>query len=236
MVDFNVSDFKMLEVAPRVQPDTRAITELVMNGVKAQENVYGPVFTVKVIDYALRLISSQIGEEKPEDIKTLDQLTEYLLSKEGKFPPYWVVLWAQFKTEKKFEGYRGAGTRLMDMGISKRVIDSNGDLRSDLIKIDVENVLSKLRQTTIEMKVAPLQMGYKENEDGSIDVLHRDCYFLDACQLALNEGLLKRADGRMVCGVFALVCQYLKKAAGCEWDYTIHVFDKPNCVARCFII
>ncbi|MGQ9723518.1 MAG: hypothetical protein ACUVXA_19610 [Candidatus Jordarchaeum sp.] len=234
MVDFNISDFKMFEEAPCVQPDTRAITELVMNGVKAQENMYGPVFTAKVIDYALRLISSQIGEEKP-DIKTLDQLTEYLLSKEGKFPPYWVVLWAQFKTEKKFEGHRGAGTRLMDRGISRRVMESNDDLRSDLIKIDVENVLSKLRRATIEMKVAPLQMGYKENEDGSIDVLFQDCYFLDACRLALNEGLLKRADGRMVCGVFALVCQYLKKATDREWDYTISIFDKPNCVARCFM-
>ncbi len=224
----------MLEAAPNLQPDMRAITQLITDGVKAQENVYGPVFTAKVIDYALRLVSKQIGEEKPEGITNLDQLAEYLLSKECKLPPHWILLWAVFKTEKKFEGYQGAGMRLMDMGISRKVMESTIDLEGDLS--DVGSVLSKLRRSTIEMKVAPLKMGYKENEDGSISVLHQDCYFLDACQLALNEGLLKRADGRMVCGVFSLVRQYLKRATGREWDYTISIFDKPNCVAKFFTV
>lgn len=230
------SNFKMLEVAPHPQPDTRAITELITDGVKTQENVYGPVFTAKVIDYALRLISSQIGEEKPTDITKLNQLAEYLLSKECKLPPHWILLWAVFKTEKKFEGYQGALTRLMDMGISKKVMESTNDLEGDQAKIDVENILSKLRRSTIDMKVAPLRMGYKENKDGSLEVLVQDCYFSDACQLALNEGLLKRADGRMVCGVFSLVRQYLKKGTRLEWDYTISTFDKPNCVARFFAV
>lgn len=228
-------DFKMLEAAPHPQPDTKAITELITDGVKAQENVYGPVFTAKVIDYALRLVSSQRGEEKPEGITNLDQLAEYLLSKECKLPPHWVLLWAVFKTEKKFEGYQGAGTRLMDMGISRKVMESTNELGGDS-EVDVEGVLSKLRRSTIEMKVAPLQMGYKENGDGSLSVLFQDCHFLDACQLALNEDLLKRADGRMICGVFSLVRQCLKKATGREWDYTIHVFDKPNCVAQFFTV
>ncbi|MBS7250107.1 MAG: hypothetical protein KIH08_05870 [Candidatus Freyarchaeota archaeon] len=228
------SNFKMLEAAPYSQPDTRAVTKLITDGVKVEENVYGPVFTAKVIDYALRLVSSQIGEEKPEGITNLDQLAEYLLSKECKLPPHWILLWAVFKTEKKFEGYQGAGMRLMDMGISRKVMESTNDLEGD--SVNVENIFSKLRRRTIEMKVAPLQMGYKENGDGSISVLFQDCYFLDACQLALSEGLLKRADGRMVCGVFSLVRQYLKKATGREWDYTIYKFDKPNCIAKFFTV
>jgi hypothetical protein len=229
-------DFRMLEVAPYSQPDTRTITELIINGVKAQENMYGPVFTAKVIDYALRLVSRQIGEEKPEDVRTLNQLAEYLLSKECSFPPYWILLWAVFKTEKKLEGCQGAGTRILDMGISEGVMGSGSGLEGDLVEIDLVDALVKLRRSTIEMKIAPLQMGYKENEDGSIDVLFQDCYFLDACRLALNEGLLKRADGRMVCGVFSLVRQSLKKATCREWDYTISIFDKPNCIARFFTV
>lgn len=102
MSDF-ISDFKMFEKAPYEQPDTRAITELVMSGVKEEEKVYGPVFTIKVIGYALRLVSKYSGEAPPEDINTLDQLTEYLLSKKDKFPPHWAVLWAQFVTEKSLK-------------------------------------------------------------------------------------------------------------------------------------
>jgi len=229
-----ISDFKMFERTPYEQPDTRAITELVMRGVKEEEKVYGPVFTIKVIGYALRLVSKYSGEAPPEDIKTLDQLTEYLLSKKDKFPPHWAVLWAQFVTEKKLEGARGAGTRFMNMGITQRVLESDGDVR--LKKIDIDYVLKTLHKTIVGMKVAPLEMGYKKNEDESIDILYRNCYFLDACKLALDEGLLKRQDGRMVCSIFALVCHYLKIGTGYEWDYIISKFEKPNCIAKCFMI
>ncbi len=234
MTDPEFSDFKMFEKAPYEQPDPRAITELVMRGVKEQEKMYGPVFTTKVIDYATRLVSKYSGETPPVDVKTLDQLTEYLLLKKDKFPPHWAVLWAQFKTEKKLEGARGAGTRFMEMAISRSVLESDGDVR--LKKFDIDFVLETLYKTIVDMKVAPLEMGYKKNEDESIDVLYRNCYFLEACQLASNENLLNRQDGKMVCGIFALVCRYLKIGTGHEWDYTLSKFEKPNCIAKCFIV
>lgn len=84
----------------------------------------------------------------------------------------------------------------MDMGITQRVLESDGDVR--LKKIDIDSVLKTLHKTIVGMKVAPLEMGYKKNEDESIDILYRNCYFFDACQLALDEGLLKRQDGRQV--------------------------------------
>ncbi|MFB0560373.1 MAG: hypothetical protein ACETWM_03900 [Candidatus Lokiarchaeia archaeon] len=233
MASFKISDFKMFEETTYELPDPRAFTEVIMRGVKAQEKIYGPVFSSKVINYATRLIAKQRGEEPPEDIIDLDQLTEYVISKSEKMPPYWVVLWAQFVTEKKFEGHRGAGTRFMEMGISESVMERwSGEVE----KLDIDNVLSKLRQVMVEMKLAPRRKGYKKNEDGSIDVLYRDCFLLDGCLLALGEGLLRRADGRMVCGFFGTICRFFKEATGSEWDYTIHVFDKPNCIARCFML
>jgi hypothetical protein len=233
-VSDSISDFKMFEKTPYEQPDIRAITELVMRGVKEEEKVYGPAFTAKLISYALRLLSKYSGEAPPEDIKTLEQLTEYLLTKKDKFPPHWALLWAQFVTEKKLEGARGAGTRFMNMGITKRVLESDGDVR--LKKIDIDHVLKTLHKTIVDMKVAPLEMGYKKNEDRSIDILYRNCYFSDACKLASEEGLLKRQDGRMACSIFGLVCHYLKIGTDYEWDYAITKFEKPICIAKCSMI
>lgn len=234
MSEINLSDFKMFEKTPYEQPDIRAITELVIRGVKEEEKVYGPVFTTKLIYYALRLVSKYSGETSPENIKTLDQLAEYLLSKRDKFPPHWAVFWAQFVTEKKLEGARGAGTRFMNRGITQKVLESDGDVR--LSKIDIDAVLKTLHKTIVDMKVAPLEMGYKKNDNESIDVLFRNCYFLDACKLALDEGLLKKQDGRQVCSIFGLVCHYLQIGTGCEWDYLITKFEKPICIAKCYMI
>ncbi len=233
MADFSISDFIMFEKTTYELPEPNTLTEIIMRGVKAQEKVYGPVFSAKVINYATRLIAQQRGEEPPEDIKDLDQLTKYVISKSEKMPPYWVVLWAQFVTEKKFEGHRGAGTRFMEMGISESVMERwSGEVKN----LDIDSVLSKLRLIMVEIKVAPHINGYKKNEDGSVDILYRDCYLSEACRLAIDEEILRRADGRMVCGFLGTICQFLKKATGSEWDYTIHVFDKPNCIARCFML
>ncbi len=225
----------MLKKAPYELADPRAFTEVIIDGIREEEKILGPVFTATLIKYALRAVAKLTGEETPEDIKTLDQLAEYLIPKADKYPPYYIVLWAQFVTEKKLEGHLGAGERVMDIGISKRVMASDGDLRSDLIDVDLGYVISKFHETVVDMKIAPLEMGYKKNEDGTIDVLHRDCFLLDGCQLSLAADLSKRPDGRQVCGFAASTCQYFRKATGRDWNYIVLVFDKPYCIVKCFM-
>nr|MDO8080509.1 hypothetical protein [Candidatus Freyarchaeota archaeon] len=231
-----ISGFKMFGKAPYEQVDSRVFTEVIIDGIRNEEKIYGPVFTATLIKYALRAVAKLTGEEPSKEIKTLDELAEYLISKSDKYPPYYIVIWAQFVTEKKLEGHLGAGERVMDIGISKRVMASDGDLRSELIKGDLGNVILKFYQTVVELKIAPLEMGYKKNEDGTVDVLHRDCFLLDGCQLSLNASLSKRPDGRQVCGFAASACQYLRKATGHDWDYTVLVFDKPHCIAKCYTL
>jgi hypothetical protein len=231
-----VADFKMFEKAPYEQPDSRGFTEVIIDGIKEEEKVLGKVFTATLIKYALRAAAKLSLEEPSKDIKTLDELAEYLVSKSDKYPPYYIVIWAQFVTENKLEGHLGAGERVMDMGISKKVLESDNDLRSELVKGDLGSVILKFYQNGVKLKIAPLEMGYKKNEDGTVDVLHRNCFLLDGCQLSLNSGLSKRPDGRQVCGFAAAECQYLRKATGHDWDYTLLLFDKPYCIARCFTL
>ncbi|MEM2145335.1 MAG: hypothetical protein QW279_08235 [Candidatus Jordarchaeaceae archaeon] len=232
MAVIEISDYKMLDEAPYESPDPKALTELIIRGVKAQEKIYGPVFSAKVIDYSTRLIAKQRGEEPVQDIKDLDQLAEYLLSKSDKMPPYWVVLWAQFVTEKKLEGGRGVGTRMMDTAMFEKMMENVNSANKN---VEIGELLSDYRRIMIERKIAPRKMGYKKNEDESINILYQDCYFLDACNIALHdEDILKRRNGRMACGFFGGVCLFLKKVTGSEWEYQILKFEKPNCLAKCF--
>lgn len=232
MAHIEISGFKMLEKAPYELQDHIAITKLIINGIRDEEKIYGPAFTAMFIRYALRAAAKQIGEEPREDIKTLDQLEDYLFSKVDIIRPCYIVLWAQFVTVKKFEGYQGVGERVMEVGVSQRVMN----ITSEVKKFDIDDVISKLYQTLVEIKVAPCEWGYKKNEDGSVDILCRGCYFMEGCRLSLNEALLHRPNGRMLCGTFALTCYFLKKSTGHEWDYTILEFDKPHCIAKCYMI
>ncbi|MEX2752325.1 MAG: hypothetical protein Q6366_010630, partial [Candidatus Freyarchaeota archaeon] len=59
----------------------------------------------------------------------------------------------------------------------------------------------------------------------------------DACQLASDEGLLKRADGRARCGVLGeFGCQLLKLYTSYEWDYERLEAYKPHCIVKLYLI
>jgi hypothetical protein len=232
VVSLKLSDFTMFEKAPYELPDPRAFTKLAMVGINEVEKTYGPVFTVQFIKHALSFIAQKTREKPPEDIKTLDQLAEYLISKSNKYPkPYCAVTYAQVKTENMLQGQTGAGTRVEVMSISRNVAEKQD---SDGRDFDVKEALSKIHETGIVQKIFPPELGYKKNEDGSVYLIWPKCLFMDACKLAFEEDLLKRPDGRMRCTAGEGSCQYFKIFSGYEWDYDLLEFDKPHCIYRCY--
>lgn len=227
----------MFEKAPYDKPDSRALTEAILNGIKEEERIYGPYFTSTFIKYALKGVSRITGEPQPENIKTLDQLQDYLFSKTNNLPVplHFLVLWAQFVTDKKFEGALAAGTQLMYKGVTKKVAESEGDIKQ-LQNYDVEGILTKLRKLAVDFEVAPMEFGYKINDDETIEVYHGGCFYFEGCQKSLEQNLLKRRDGSISCGATSFVCQFLKMGTKCEWDYTLLEFSKSHCIAKCFMI
>nr|MDO8082385.1 hypothetical protein [Candidatus Freyarchaeota archaeon] len=235
-MESKLSDFKMLEEAPYEMPEPRAYTELIVGSLKREEFLFGPVFTARFIKYALQFVAKKYGEEPSEDIRTLDQLKEYLISVSDKYPSACchAIQYAQVKTESKLEGSSGvAGTRLLSTGVAKSMTDR---LVIKERNVDLDAVFIKLRQISIAMKISPQKIGYKKNEDGSVLILHPTCYFLEACQEAFNEGWLKRPDGRIRCSMNGTINQYLKLATGYDWDYVVLEFDKPYCITKCFMV
>nr|MDO8082944.1 hypothetical protein [Candidatus Freyarchaeota archaeon] len=233
MNKLKISSFKMFEKAPYELPDPKALMEAQMLGFRELEKLFGPVFLTRFIKHALQFIAQKIGETPPEDIKTLDQLAEYLLSKTNKYPlPNCAFYYAQIKTENELQGRTGAAYRVGEMGFHRRYVKSpNGEERT----VDLDDIMSKLCQFAIGMKLRPKELGYKTNEDGSLDLILPNCFYKEVCRQAFDENLLKRLDGRMQCAMGSTLCQYFKLVTGYEWDYDCLEFDKPHCITRCFM-
>lgn len=164
-------------------------------------------------------------------------MKEYLISISDKLriPAYSLVIWAQLVTDKKLEGSLERGTQLMYRGIAKSLLESEDESESPL-KENADQILAKQRKLAIDIKIAPLEFGYKKNVDGSVDILHRGCFFFEGCQMSWEQGLLRRLDSRIMCGASMFICEFLKMGTGYEWDHAILEFDKSYCLVTCFPI
>lgn len=234
VTELRISDFKMFEKIPSTEPELRSYTALIVQGLGAEENIYGPVFATRLIKHASQYIAEKFGEKPPEDIKTLGQLGEYLIKlSEKHHTAYQTFLYAQFKTENELQGQTGAGTRIGSVGFYKGT-----EKKTNIEKrtVDLDNLLSTYRQTMIAMKVATQELGYKKNGDGSVDIMWPTCYFADICHFTFEEGLLKRPDGRMQCGHSAAMVQFFKLATSYDWDYDLLETYKPHCIARAYMV
>jgi hypothetical protein len=226
-------DFKMLEKAPYDLPDARVFLELIVSSSKDIEKTYGPVYITRFIKNVSRFLVQKIGEELPKDIKDMNQVKEHLVSISNKYPtPYCAAIYAALKTENELMGKSEIASRVGTKDAAKVVLKGP---RSGGRKLDVDNILSRFRKDTIALKIAHHEMGYKENEDGSIDLLWKNCFLIDVCQLAHNEGLLKRSDGTQLCEQMVASCNYFKLLTGYEWDYKLLEFGKSHCVTRCHV-
>ena len=232
MKDLEISDFIMLK-SQFEQPDPQSFVELIIGSQRKEENMYGPVFTTRFVMYALQFIAKKFGEKPPKDIKDLNQLAKHVISMCGKHPrAYNAIIYAQAKTENDLQGQIGVGIRVAAMDFSRDAVKgSNVERRT----FDVDDAISKIHQYTIAMKICPPELGYRKNEDGSVDLLTPNCYAMDGCRQAFEEGL-KRLDGRLNCGQSAFLCQFLKLISGYEWDYDLLESYKPHCLVRFCII
>jgi hypothetical protein len=222
----------MFEKAPYALPDAKALIQAQTDGIKAQEKVFGPVFTARVVSSAIEFISRRIGEKPAEEIITLDQMAKYILSKTDKYPtPYCAVMYAQHKVEKDLQGKTGALSRVGDMGWQRNFAKSQDVARRI---IDFDKIVSDLRKASVMMKLSPSEFGYRKNEYGGVDFVIPSCFYLDGCRLASEEGLLNRPDGRVHCDLGSSLCQFFKVATGYEYDYELMELHKPQCMIRYF--
>ncbi|MGQ9723378.1 MAG: hypothetical protein ACUVXA_18900 [Candidatus Jordarchaeum sp.] len=233
----DLSEFKMFEKAPYDLPDPRASTEFLLKGIEEEAKIYGPVFTAKFVKYTLEFIAQKIGETTPENIETLDELIDYLVSISDRYPtPCAAIPYAQPKTEIEFQGQTGAGSTIEAISFAKG-LKTERNANNDKQEFNIDELLKNIRDAATAIKFCPSECGYKKNIDGSIDIVFPNCPYKDGCLRAYHENLLKRPDGRLRCSPVATVCQYLAMFTNYVWDYDrLEPLYEPFCVARIYII
>ena len=233
MTETKFSDFKMFEKAPYDIPDQKVHMNAQLISFREIEKLYGPVFATLLIKYALQFIAQRIGEKPPEDIKTLDQLVNYLLSKTDKYPlPINACCYAQLKAENELQGQTGTTQRVTTTDFQRKHGKSS---ISEEININLDDIMSKLYQLGIDMKLGPKELGYRTSGNEILDLLLPDCFHRDICRQALKENLVTRTNGTMYCILGVSMCQFFKMATSYEWDYELLEFDKPQCIIRYYI-
>ncbi len=231
--EFKKAGFKFFESAPYEFPDPKGLIDANIVGLKTKESVYGPVYSKKVVKYALEFISEKTGERAAENVENLDQLAELLLSIASKYPtPYCAIVYADVRVEVELQGEVGAATRIGEMGYWRRTFTGDPMEKG----VDVERILTDMRKVAVDLKLSPKDFGYKVNSDGTTDLLLPNCYYKDACRRAFSENILRRMDGRGQCPVVSSLCQYLKMASGYDWDYDLLEFDKPHCLSKIYML
>jgi hypothetical protein len=220
----------MFEKAPYTLPDAKALIQAQLDGIKAQEKVFGPVFTVRIIASTVEFMNHKTVDPPVEEVKTLDQMAKYLLSKVSVYPtPYCAVMYAQHKVESDLQGKSGAISRIGDMGWQRNFAKSQ-DVKGKTV--DFDKIVPDLRKASVMMKLSPSEFGYRKNECGGVDFIIPECFYLDGCQQAFKEGLLSRPDGRTQCDLGSSLCQFFKMATSCEYDYDLMEAYKPRCMIR----
>ena len=234
MAKLELSMFKMFE-EPHYGKSTPAnLKELSMKAAKDSEKAYGPMFTAKYIRHSLRFMIQKIEEEPPEDIKTLDQLKKYLLSKTNEYAtPYCALIYAKFETEKELQGQIGSS-------LQPSTVDFSGDVAKHTDckerQVDIDALLTQYYQALNNSKTVNYDWGYRKNEDESFDMIFMNCDVKDACRMALDNGTLQQTGCGMPCVKISAMFKFLKLLSGYDWDYKLLEFDEPFCVARCYMI
>jgi hypothetical protein len=225
-----ISDFKMLEKPPYTKPLPKTSIELLIKGMIEEEKTYGPIYRDLLIKHALRFVAQKYGETPKEAIKTLDQLIGYLVSISDKHPGAAnAAIYGGLKAESDLEGKSGAGIRVGLIGFSGNVKKKPSAKERN---VDIDQLLETIQKTLIQLGLAHYELGYRKNEDESVDLIWPNCYLKDGCRLSHDEGATRRIIGGSQCVSCSGMCQLLKLLSSFQWDYELLEFDKPQCIAR----
>ncbi len=237
MKEPEIAGYKMVYRAPDETLDPKVFTESNIAGMKLVENVYGPVFTVRAIRHALDFLEKKTGEKSSQDVKDLAQLKDYIISKLDKYPAaYCAITYSQVKTESELQGRTGAGTSI-EMIDRAKAAQKELAAKSTKVNLNGQGVFEKLRLMNANRpaKNIAIEYGYKDIADGSTEIFHPKCVLFDGCKAALDEGLLKRPDGKPRCALSAFSCQMYKVLMGYNFDYECREVCKPHCIIKLFV-
>lgn len=204
--------------------------------VEETEKLFGPIFTRMVSEHALEFEAEKLNEKPPENIRGLEDVSNYIITNLGKYPNgYNSLIYGIAKAESKLQGSTASGAKRAAYSAMKAILESSSLLNSvigttedALEAIKKSSEIGKAAKTTIPMR-------FIREENNGVTMVVPDCPFKDACRALVKEGI-----SRMVGGSECV--NRIDNAASLEiitkkhFDYRLEKFDNPECRGRIFEI
>ena len=222
------------EIIVEGEPDAQMTVFFSKSAVQEMDKVYGPIFTRMVSENALKFEAEKLNEKPPENIRGLDQVTDYILANLNRYSRgYCAIFFGIAKTEKNLQGSIGAGGRRAAFNAMKAIIESSGLLNSVIgTTEDTLEALAKYMEMANAAKLT-LSMRLNREENNDVTLVVPNCPYKDACRTYPKEGISRLVGGSECTNLTCLtvVSEIITKK---HMDYRLGEFDKPECKGRIF--
>jgi hypothetical protein len=216
------------------EPDSQTIVLVGKTAVEETAKLYGPIFTRMASEYALKFEAEKLKERPPENIRDLEAVTNYIIANLGRYPQgYNSLIYGIGKADSKLQGSTGIGARRAAYSAIKSILESSGLLNSIIgTTEDAFEAIYKAEELNKEIKTA-VPARYIRGENNQVIVIVPNCYYKDACNAFVKEGI-SRIVGGSECIYLIVTNAEAEIITKKQFDYRIDEFGKSECRGRIF--
>lgn len=187
-----------------------------------------------VSEYALKFEAEKLKEKPPENIKGLEQVTNYIIANLGKYSRgYNALIYGIAKADIKFWGSTGAGSRRAAYSAIKSIFESSGLLKSIIgtTKDPFEAIYMSEKINKEIGTASPAK--YVRQENNQVIAVISNCIYKDACTAFLKEGI-SRLIGGSECIFLIVTTVGAEIITEKHLDYRLEEFNELECRGRIF--
>ncbi|WXG42051.1 MAG: hypothetical protein WED07_15030 [Candidatus Freyarchaeum deiterrae] len=207
--------------------------------------IYGPIYTRMVSEHALEFESRMLKEEPPENVRGLEEVTNYIVANLNRYPRgHCSLVYGIGKAESKLQGYAGSsGSRRAAYGGIRNMLEAAGLLNS-LIGA-TEDVLeankaydAKLKDAVAAKALSTIKAGQVQRVryirvegKNEVNAVVSNCVYKETCLAFVDEGI-SRMVGGLQCIILMLGNAVTEIITRKHFDYALDQFDEPDCRGR----
>ncbi|MFB0561978.1 MAG: hypothetical protein ACETWM_12315 [Candidatus Lokiarchaeia archaeon] len=224
----------MDEIFVEGEPDGQAVVLFAKGAIEETAKIYGPIFTRLVSKYALEFEAEKLGENPPENIEGLEDVSNYILANQDRYPRgYCAIIYGVGKAEAELQGSMGSGAKRSAWSAMRSMLESSG-LLNNLVGTteDVLEAIDKFNEIGKQIKTV-VTVHFIRGESDEVKEVVPDCSFKGACKALVNEGISRVLGGMECMSLIAntAVAGIITKK---NLDYKLDKFDTPECRGRIF--
>jgi hypothetical protein len=216
------------------EPDNQTLLLVAKTAAEETAKLYGTLFARMVAEYALKFEAEKLKEKPPENIRGLEQVTDYIIANFGRYPRgYNSLIYGIAKADIKFWGSTGAGSRKAAYSAIKSIFENSGILKGVIgATKDPFEAIYMTEKINKETKTASTAK-YIRGENNQVTAIVPNCIYMDSCIAFLKEGI-SRVIGGSNCVFLIVTTVGAEIITEKHLDYRLDKLHESECRGRIF--